>query len=103
MTRGTTPTLVFTLPFAASELAAYYITAGQQFGSAVKQVFEKSAEDCQEDGDTITVVLTQDDTLKLVADNQVLIQVRARTTGGTALASKIFRRPADMILKDGVI
>lgn len=103
MIRGTTPTLIFTLPFAVSDLDAYYITFGQQFGKSVKLVFEKSSDDCQEDGDTITVVLTQEDTLQLMADNQVLIQVRARTTGGTALASKIFRCPADMILKDGVI
>lgn len=103
MYRGTTPTLTFTLPFDVSELAVYYITIAQQYGKSISTIIEKSTEDCTEDGQVITCVLTQEDTLKLYGEGKVLIQVRARTAGGTALASKMFQTTAAEILKDGVI
>ena len=103
MYRGTTPTLTFTLPMDASELSTYYITISQVFGKSVSPIIEKSDEDCESAGRVITCVLSQEDTLLLSDGQPVLIQIRALTTEDVALASKIFRTTADMILKEGVI
>lgn len=99
MYRGTTPTLTFNLPFAASTLSAAYITFAQ-FGASV---FEKALTDCTASGQALTVTLTQSDTLLLNATEKVEIQIRGKTTDGEVIASNIMRVPVDRILKDGEI
>lgn len=101
MYRGTTPTLKFTLPFAASTLDEIWITLGQ----LGKEVLTKTKTSCTIDGKTVSVTLTQEDTLKLTAyrNEPTLIQIRIKTNDGTALASKVFTVPTENILKDGVI
>lgn len=103
MIRGTTPTLTFTLPFNVSEISTYYITIGQLNGLEIDSVIEKDQDDCESSGKVITCVLTQEDTLKLHADYPVMIQIRAKTNEGTALASRMIKTTADAIIKDGVI
>lgn len=103
MTRGTTPTISFNLPFDVSNLAVYYITVSQIFGRSKKQVLDFDAEDCSSSGRRIEVELSQEDTLALTEENPVLVQLRARSTEGKAYASKEFRTTVDGILKDGVI
>lgn len=99
MYRGTTPTLRFTLPFDTSELAAAWVTLAQ----SGKVVIDKPMADCVLDGYTLSVTLTQQETIRLTAENRTDIQLRVRTTDGAALASAIFREETDRILKDGVI
>lgn len=98
MIRGTTPMLVFTLPFDTGLLAEAYVT----FAQKDEVVLEKSLSDCVTDGNKMTVKLTQADTLKLKA-GFVDIQIRAKTTSGDALASEIITVSAQKILKDGMI
>lgn len=99
MYRGTTPTLKFTLPFDTSELAAAWVTLAQ----SGKVVIDKPMTDCVLDGYTLSVTLTQQETIKLTAENRTDIQLCVRTTDGAALASAIFREETDRILKDGVV
>lgn len=99
MYRGTTPTLKFTLPFEASTLAEAYISIEQN----QRVILEKSIEDCTLSGNTISVKLTQEETLKLLVQDQTKVQLRVRLSDGSALASQIFVIPTERILKDGVI
>lgn len=100
MRRGTTPTLTFTMPFTADQVAVVYITFSQ--GPSV--VLEKS-EDVAVADKSLTVTLTQEDTLAFnpTGNPQVNIQVRIRLTDGSAAASQIINTTAGMILKNGVI
>lgn len=99
MIRGTTPTLEFNLPFDVSDIAAGYITFSQ-YG---QPVFEKELKDAVCVGTLITLKLSQEDKLKLLAGTRTYIQLRVRLVTGDAMASKIMTVRTDMILKDGVI
>lgn len=100
MFRGTTPTIQFTLPFAASACDEIWITISQ-FGN---EVLTKTKADCSIDGNKVSVTLTQEETLKLRANSngQTLVQMRVKTNK-KAFASKVFAVRAEDILKDGVI
>lgn len=64
---------------------------------------DKSLEECKADGNTLTVVLTQEETLSLTSGKFVEIQVRAKTVSDDVLASNIIRVNVDRILREGVI
>lgn len=97
--RGTTPTLKFELPFPVDQLAEAFVTISQR--NVV--VIDKPLVDCKCDEKTLTVRLTQEETLKLDCDCMSEIQIRARTLEGEAIASDIIRASTARILKDGVI
>lgn len=99
MYRGTTPTFKFTLPFEVGTLKAAYISIEQNR----RVMLEKSIEECTLSDKTISVKLTQEETLKLLVQDQTKIQLRVRLSDGSALASQIFVIPTEGILKDGVI
>ena len=107
MTRGTTPTHTFTLPdnLKTATLSALYITYAQ--GS--KTVLEKTLSDVTINDGVIICTLTQAETLKFEVLDQhcgcdkVAIQVRMKTSDGTAMASDIMRIPVMDVLKDGEI
>lgn len=107
MIRGTTPTHTFTLPndLKALTISALYITYAQ-YG---KTVLEKTLEDVKITDGVIACTLTQADTLAFKAVDQycgcdkVAIQVRMKTSDGTAMASDIMRIPVQDVLKDGEI
>lgn len=101
MIRGTTPTLQFTLPFDTSLIAEMYVTIAQDG----KTVMEKALSDCSCSGTSVSLALTQEDTLGLQQQphSRAEIQLRVRTTAGEALASDIMRVHVDRILKEGVI
>lgn len=100
MIRGTTPTLNFKLPFAVSTLSEYWITISQRYEN-IK--IDKTGSDCSSLGSTITLTLSQEDMLKLVADKPVYIQIRALTTGNKAIASEMIETSVGDILREGVI
>jgi len=101
MIRGTTPILHFTLPFEVSELSEYWITISQRYEN-IK--IDKTNADCTASGYEITLILTQEDTLKLMPDKPAYIQIRALTAEDDyAIASTIVRCSVDDILKEGVI
>lgn len=99
MYRGTTPTNIFTSELDLSTADVLYITY-KQLG---KVLVEKTKSDVTFGDGTITVTLTQDDTLKFSEDKYVYVQIRARFADGSAVASNIIETPAQAILKDGVI
>lgn len=99
MVRGTTPTLEFTLPFDTSLLTAAFITLAQ----SGRVIIDKSLADCTCSGQTLTLVLTQEETLKFDTRHSTEIQVRVKTAEGNALASRIITENTYNILKDGVI
>lgn len=98
MFRGTTPTNIFNVDIDLTNAEVIYITYKQQN----KVVIEKTKDDITATTETLTVKLTQDETLKLT-EREVEIQIRARFSDGTALASNIIKTTASKILKDGVI
>lgn len=97
--RGTTPTIEVELPFETAILAEAYITLSQNG----KIVLDKSMSECKCNLDTLSVTLTQEETLMLDCKCHTEIQVRARTTDGSALASDVITVATERILKDGVI
>lgn len=101
MIRGTTPTLEFTLPFDTSLIAEMYVTIAQ----GEKTVLEKTLSDCSCSGTSVSLALTQEDTLRLQQQphSRAEMQIRVRTTAGEALASDIMRVYVGRILKEGVI
>lgn len=101
MIRGTTPTLEFAFPFGTSLIAEMYITITQNGVTTM----EKNLSDCKCSGMSVSLALTQEDTLKLkqkpCSDGEM--QIRVRTIAGEALASNIMSISVGRILKDGVI
>lgn len=104
MIRGTTPTLQFVLPFAANIIDVLDIAFSQQLQpyAPAQIVLDKNLSDCTLDGDTISLVLSQEDTLALSSAQDVEIQLRI-LSNGSALASQIIAVPVGRILKDGVL
>lgn len=99
MYRGTTPTLSFKLPFDTSDLSAAWVTLAQDG----RVIIDKPISDCVLEGNVLAVTLTQEETLKLTAENRTEVQLRVKTTDGIAMASTIWRVETEKILKDEVI
>ena len=97
--RGTTPHVKITLPFDSSILDVAYISISQDDNV----IIEKTLYDCIQDGNTLTVKLTQEDTLKLSSEARAEIQIRARDNDGNAIVSNIKTTYIYKINKDGVI
>ena len=100
MIRGTTPTLTFTLPMAVSTLSEYWVTVSQMYDNIR---IDKDRSTLTASGKTITANLTQEDTLRLVPDKPVYIQLRVLTSGGDAMASEVFKATVDDVLREEVI
>lgn len=98
MTRGTTPTLQFVLPFEANIIDVLDIAFAQQLQPYVPAqiVLDKSLSDCTIDGNTVSLVLSQEDTLALSSAQDVEIQLRI-LSNGSALASQIITVPVGRI------
>lgn len=100
MRRGTNPVLTFELPEAIT-ISALYIT----FQQNRQTVLEKDLTDVtydQESG-TITLPLSQEDTLLFSELEPVWVQIRLRDNLGNAVASEPMRVNVGEIFKDGVI
>ena len=98
MIRGTTPTHIFTLPFAADQITKLSIAYAQ--GDEV--VLEKVLEDCMLDGNTVSVQLSEMDTLKFTNRKQAEIQLRLGI-GDARLASNVIYVTVDRLLREGVL
>ena len=99
MYRGTTPTNTFrTNQVDLSTADVIYITY-KQMG---KVIVEKTKADCTFGENSVSVTLTQDETLRFSV-HDVQVQIRARFADGRAIASNILQTPAKAILKEGVI
>lgn len=98
MIRGTTPTLEFALPFEVDLIAEAYVTISQN----QSVVIDKSLSELTCAGKTLTVKLSQEDTLKLQQSEfkTAEVQIRVRMKSGDALASDIMRLHVGRILKE---
>ena len=102
MIRGTTPTLLFNLPFQTSLISNAEILL--KYTDSNKTVLiEKTIDECELGDTTISTVLTQEETLQLPAPTDVKIQLRILTTDGTVMATDIYRVSVKKLLKEGVI
>ena len=99
MRRGTTPTHTFALPFETSQLTKVRIVYAQ--GDA--PIITKEIEDCTLEGNTITVKLTQEDTLKLDNAKYVSIQLRVLTEAEDSLVSDVIQKAIGECLDDEVL
>lgn len=97
--RGTTPTHVFTVDVDLTQATALYITYKQ----SDRIVIEKTLADCTITATTVTVELTQAESLKFAITSPVEIQIRAKFEDGTAIASNIMEADVGRILKGGEI
>lgn len=97
MRRGTTPTNTFTVDIDLTA-ATIFVTYAQKCGVVV----EKTGEDLTVTENSISLTLTQEETLRFTPD-AVFIQIRYVMPDGTADASNIIQTTVGAVLKDGVI
>ena len=97
--RGTTPTNVFNVNVDLRDVEDILITYSQKG----KPVINKTIDDVEITEESLTVTLTQTETLKLDHVYDVQIQIRALFDDGTAIASDIISVDVGAILYEGVI
>lgn len=98
MIRGTTPTHTFTVPD-TSLIKKVRITY-EQYG---EKVLEKTEADCTITSGSISVTLTQAESLMFKDTKNVFVQVKALTTSGKVLANLVQSIPVDRILCEEVL
>lgn len=100
MFRGTTPKFTFRLPIETDTITALCVS----FRQVGNQSIEKTLDDCVLDGNTLTVALTEEETLSLRASMARPLEIQLRVgVGETRMASKVFRVNVEQILKDGAL
>ena len=100
MYRGTTPTLTFKIPIQTGQITALSVAIKQD---GVLRL-DKGLEDVTMDGDTISLTLTEDETLALRASENMPLRVQLRVgVGDTRMASQVFEMTVDEILRDGAL
>lgn len=99
MFRGTTPTNIFDVDVDCTTAELIYITYSQRG----RTIVEKTISDIDVTAETLSVTLTQAETLKFNAINEVEIQIRVKFPDDKAIASNIITTTAERILKEGVI
>lgn len=99
MIRGTTPTHVFGLPFDVSVIDKLIISYAQEG----EEVLILRKEDCELEGNTISVTLSQENTFLFKDGKRVEIQIRILTTGDQIVTSDIKSVPVDRVLNSEVL
>ncbi len=99
MIRGTTPTHVFTLPFDTEKITALRVSYAQRGVT----LFTKTEADCTLARDTVTLSLTQAETLRLAAGDAVQIQVRVKHEDGNVYASRLLAATVEDCLLEEVL
>lgn len=105
MYRGTTPTLEFVLPIECAKIDYVSIAFAQEQGRYSREsalVLEKTLADCTANGNTLSLPLSELDTLRLDASRPVEIQLRIKCAG-KSMASDIITESVGRILRDGVL
>ena len=99
ISRGTTPTHTFELPFDASLIRNLWIIYAQNG----VEILKKEKAHCTLSGNTITAKLTQKETLLFNPARRAQIQVRLLLNDGNAPASNIIEVPVSNSLSEEVI
>ena len=100
ITQGTTPQLVFTLDYDISLMDLIYITLEQ---GAIQIEFTNADMIFDYIANTITISLTQAQSLQFANDCNIQMQIKTKFTDGNVDASNIVNIYIDEILKDEVI
>lgn len=107
MTRGTTPTCIFRVKKQGLDLSQYtnYITFSQKDGMELTLTGDSvvASYDTETELTTLTVYMTQEQTLAFDSKKDAEVQLRSINVEGVALASKIVAVPVNRILLNGVI
>lgn len=100
MTRGTTPTIVLELPesIPADDISAAVLSIGQDGVEIVKKPFT----DMTVSGNTVTVVLTQADTMLLSDNRNAEIQFKCKIDGDV-IVSEIETVDVSMLLNSDIL
>ena len=104
MRQGTTPTHTFTTDYDCSGAELIYITYCQNDETVLE--IDSTSGRITADAESISVKLTQEETLLFSPDRAVLMQIRAKMPGGDdadALISNIMMTDVMEALKQGVI
>ena len=99
MRRGTTPTIIFNLPFDVSTVRNVEV----YFAQNDELLVTKGRSDCVLSGKTLAVTLTQEETLSFDNDEKLEVQARFVFTDGSVDATDIIKQKVKEILKDGEI
>lgn len=99
MIRGTTPTHRFDLNISTTQIRDLRIYYAQDDQILV----ERTMADCELREKSVMTTLSQEETLKFVANKQVQVQIKVLTHEGTAMASSIKAITVGEILKDEVL
>ena len=99
MVRGTTPTHIFTIPISVEDVKKVRVIYAQND----TKLFCKETEDCVLKENTVSVKLTQEETLLFDCKNCVEIQLRVLTNDDVALASFPMQVGVSRCLEDEVI
>ena len=99
MRRGTTPTHTFTLPFPVDTVKNALIVYKQ----GDEEILRKTVSQCHMDGNTLSVDLTQEETLRFCCEKKALIQVKVLTKENKALVSDIITTDVSKCLTDEVL
>lgn len=102
MIKGTTPTLHFNLPIKTNTIKEAEIVL--QYVDNFKTVnIERKLEECSVGENSISAVLTQEETLALPAPAIAKVQIRVLTVDGLVFASEKFDVTVKELLKESVI
>ena len=102
MIRGTTPTLLFNLPFSSSLIKSAEITI--KYVDELKRVLIiKTLEECELGDTSIGTRLTQEETLQFPAPALAYVQLRVLTTDDIALATEPYAVSVKKLLAEDVI
>lgn len=106
MIRGTTQELIFDVGMNTDEVSQLWLTFSHS-NRLNAEIFTKEINDVILSGTTITVPLSQEETLLLnqynLKDKIIYIQLRVLLNDGQALASSIVEMTVNHLLKGGVI
>jgi len=99
MIRGTTPTIVYTLPIEGNLIQEIWFTIQQ----GKKNIIEKTMQDFQVSGNVIKLTLSQEETLKINAGTPFKYQARFLTKSGNNFAHEIRQMDIGDLLREGVM
>ena len=106
MIRGSTQNLVFNIGINTEEVSQLWLTFSHS-NRLNAEIFTKEINDVILDGASITVPLSQEETLALneynIKEKVVYIQLRVLLDDGQALASSIVEITVEHLLKGGVL
>lgn len=99
MIRGTTPIHTFELPFLTEKIKSLSIAYAQRNNVLVR----KTEEDCSLSKNTISVMLSQEDTLKFSDNYIVEIQIKVMDENGIVDVSDIMRETPEKVLDEVIL